>query len=565
MSAATTSSTGRAPSRTQSTVRRLVVYVLLFVLVATAAGGLSGLLARLLGEGAEFAGTDVTGLALSLAFTLIAGPLAALLWWVVWRRADTDTERSALSWGLYVSAMYIVALVTATVSLLSLLADAVAGQPQGWQSNLSTGFIWAAVWLWHLWMSRHRTKGPLRLHSVPRVIGAAYGLLIAVANGIGAIAGVLDAAVRALADATTVGGPWWTSVLGAAAWAVGGAAIWWWHWMRQSARNLRGGLADVVLLVVGILLAAALALGGMGTVLFVLLRLALDRTDPIVELVGPLPMALAAGAIGLLVWAYHHPEAESRGQTTSLAARLVVSAVALVGAATGIGVVVNSLMALAATPLAGADARTLLLGGISALLVGAPIWWIVWRPAAAADPAGRRVYLVAVFGVSAVVALVTLLVIGFRLFEFLLDDVTGSSLLERIRAPFGLLAATCLVAAYHFGLWRRDRSTLAVASEAGSSGDVAGIERISVERVVLVVSHDDGGALASTIREATGARVTVWVRGDTADGAQGSLPDGAALVGELVGRLTGVSARRVLVLVDADDSLEVIPIGAEVG
>ena len=52
------------------------------------------------------------------------------------------------------------------------------------------------------------------------------------------------------------------------------------------------------------------------------------------------------------------------------------------------------------------------------------------------------------------VALVTLLVIGFRLFEFMLGDAGGAGLLERVRAPLGLLVATGLVAGYHFALWR---------------------------------------------------------------------------------------------------------------
>ena len=48
----------------------------------------------------------------------------------------------------------------------------------------------------------------------------------------------------------------------------------------------------------------------------------------------------------------------------------MTSGVALVAAASGIGVIVNAALAMAATPLAGSGARTLLLGGISSLLVG---------------------------------------------------------------------------------------------------------------------------------------------------------------------------------------------------
>ncbi len=73
-------SAGAGSGPAQRTVRRLIVYILLFALVVVAAVGLSGLLGRLLAAGAALAAGDVAGLARSLAFALIGGPLAAVLW-----------------------------------------------------------------------------------------------------------------------------------------------------------------------------------------------------------------------------------------------------------------------------------------------------------------------------------------------------------------------------------------------------------------------------------------------------------------------------------------------------
>ena len=61
-------------------------------------------------------------------------------------------------------------------------------------------------------------------------------------------------------------------------------------------------------------------------------------------------------------------------------------------------------------------------------------------------------YLIAVFGISAVVALIALLFVGYRLFEFGLDPTTGESLIDRVRAPLGVLIATALVFGYHFAV-----------------------------------------------------------------------------------------------------------------
>ena len=119
---------GEAMSAAKRTVRRLITYALLFALVVTAAVGLSGLLGRLLVAGTELASDDVAGLARSLAFALIGGPLAALLWWAVWRRLDDPEERSAIGWGLYVAGVYVLALLIATTNVLNTLSSLIGGQ-----------------------------------------------------------------------------------------------------------------------------------------------------------------------------------------------------------------------------------------------------------------------------------------------------------------------------------------------------------------------------------------------------------------------------------------------------
>ena len=150
-------STGSA----QGTVRRLIVYTLLFVLVTIAAIGLSGLLGRLLEVGDPLAIGGNAGLALSLAFALIGGPLAAVLWWVVWRRLAEETERSSLAWGLYLTVMYTVSLIVATSALVGTASALVGGR---WlPGDFSVGAVWALVWVWHRWMWRHPVKHPTRL------------------------------------------------------------------------------------------------------------------------------------------------------------------------------------------------------------------------------------------------------------------------------------------------------------------------------------------------------------------------------------------------------------------
>lgn len=525
------------PRGAQSTLRRIVVYTLLLVLVVLAATGVSGLLGRLLETRPNV--DDAGGLALSLAFTLIAGPLALLLWWFVWRRLD-GPDRSSVAWGVYLSALSVVALVTAATGLLGTLADLVGGT---WSpGGLATGVTWLAVWLLHRRMWADPRRGPRRLTAVPVVLGAAYALVLTAGGAIRALQTVVGEAI--LPAVAHVGALWWQSALQGLVWALGGGAIWWLLWVRDRAVALPGRFPAVMLVLTGVLGGAAAAIGGLGSALHVGLRAAFDGDAPRQELLEPLPIALAAGSVGAVVWLYHRRIAAERSSDVGGAARLVEAGLGLVAAASGIGVVVNALLATLSTPLAGSDARTLLLGGIAWLAVGAPLWWFAWRPRQASTEtrAGRRrVYLVAVFGVSAVVALVALLIVGAGIFEVALDGA-GGGLVERIRAPFGLLVATALVAGYHFAVWRHDRAV------APLSGRVRSIDR------VVLVAGGDAAALAAAIESSVGASVIRWARADAA-------PDGDPVPVEAVlAALEGVAGRRVLVVVGPRDRVEVVPL-----
>ena len=530
--------------RAQSAVRRIIVLGILFALVIVAAIGLSGLLTRVLDSGRTLVPDDA-GLARSLAFTFIAGPVAGVLWWWERRRLREPAERASLVWALYLVAMSLVSLVTATTGAATAVARGLEGR---WDaSSVSVAIVWAAVWIWHRWMRHSPSTAPTRMVEVTPAIGTLYGLVIATIGCVEALRAIVSAGLEIFLPVLVSSRPWILETGQALAWALIGAAVWWWHWTRERGRDAQGGFASV-LLVVTVAASAALTLFAVGVLLFVLLQLVFATGAP-AEILRPVDTAVASALVGGVLWTAQGRILAARPGPVRRAARLLVSAIALVGAASGLGVVVNALLASLVTPLIDSEPRTLLLAGLSALVVGLVVWWISWRPtrtvpAEEAATTARRVYLIAIFGASAVVAVVTLLLIGFRLFQFVLGPVEPAGLVERIRAPLGLLTATAVVFAYHFAVWRSDRRI---------AHDIA--PRQTIGRVLLVTDGDVAGLVAA-VRAETGAQVMVM---------RASIPDEVlALRAEdapaVLAALRNLSARRVLVVATVEGGIRAVPL-----
>ncbi|GAA1498577.1 DUF5671 domain-containing protein [Paeniglutamicibacter kerguelensis] len=538
--AASAQTTGERTTGALPTVRRLVLYILFFILVSVAASGASGLLAIALEPGA-LTGTDRTSaLARSIAFLVIAGPLALLLWRSLAKRLLQPAESGAPAWGLYLAAMYATALVAGSTALFSLLGNLASGRTEGWGRDLAGALVWGGVWWWHQWIWRDARRAPRVLPNLPGILGSWYGLLIGAAATATALSVVFSAVLDVYFPAPLIGNPWWQGVLAQLPWIAGGLALWWWHWTHLGMGTVRGGFADVALVLVGVLAAGAATMGGTGLLLYTLGNAALR--GPSLQLLAPAPLALGMALAGAMVCSLAPPWFAGRSPGTVEAARQVVSGLGLAAGASGLGVCVNALLASLTPPLAGNNTRSLLLAGVIWLVLGALTWWRAWRPGQQADPRGRRVYLVAVFGVSAVVALVALLVAGFRLIEFLLEpDRLASGLLESVRAPVGLLTATALVSVYHFAIWRADRAVLESADAQGTG---------SLDSIVLVAGGGTG-SLRAALAKSTGARVQLLAR--AGDGYLATEEELAAAIGTVEG-----TATRIMLLVEGPGEVRAI-------
>lgn len=488
-------------------VRRFFQYLLLFILFIVVTLGLAELLGRLFGSTPDQV-QDSSALARALAFVIIGLPLAGALAWWTWRnqRADPAEAESPLV-NVYLTLLTLTALVVAAVFLQDLVSRAIG---RGRFEAASAGGLvaWGALWFSHQAVARRVLRGGrdtalLLLGSLTGLVMGTYGLCVT-------LGGALDLLLRpgVFVSPGLVLGP-------AVGMLVAGALVWAGYWVMSLMNRPRNDLWLAYVLLAGVGGGLILALVSSSRMLWSVLvwllgdRLGQTATQHFDSTAG----AAAAAAVGVLLWWYHRTvlgeSAAGRGEVRRVYEYLVAG-LALVAAAAGVGTVVAGFIE-AVTPGrdSGMTTQNALLAAVTLLVVGVPVWWVHWkriRSAVAEDPVAevtsptRRIYLVLLFGVAGITAVVALLTAGFMFFRDVVDSQVGPATVRSMRYALGVLLASAAVSAYHGSTFRQDRGVTVPARPAGPVS-------------VILVGADDPG-IAGAIHRATGARVDIWPRLD---------------------------------------------------
>ena len=469
-------------------MRLLVTAAFTLATAIIAAVGVAQLLELAFETGDLIAGRSATNIARAVSLTGVGLPTFIVLWRYLLRTLDR-ADRSSLVWSLYLATATAVFGIGAIVGLGNGLAW-VFGWNEFGAGSLATGLAWGLMAAWHEW-HRVSVRPPHRLGGIPVAVGSTIGLVVG-AVGIGTVvSSLLDRAYQAMTEVAVAQSALWDQVGEGAIWTVLGAALWWWHWLHDLKGQETSVERSLYLLVPGSAGGAVVCLSGTGGLLFTVLQHFFgDGASSAAAQFNDLPGMLTAIGLGFVVWRYHRAVAlgdpEVAETEVGYSYRFVLGGLALVAAATGFGVVVNGLLAAATPSVAGEAGVDLLLGGIAALVVGAPVWWLTWRPRVAPTLAeitshSRRIYLTVLAGVGGVTALVSLILVIYRVLESVLEGDTFGVLVDRSRASFGVLAATGLVAAYHVTTWRRERRQLPEEEHA------------VIRRVTVVTTHPEDG------------------------------------------------------------------------
>ena len=542
------------PGLTGHSVRRFFQYLLLLGLLIVAASGLSGLLASLL----DFSDVLFRGdadLALQLTFAFIGLPLFALLgWWSLRRLRSDPAEVRSLGWAFYLTVATVVALAMTMSGLYQTLV-AVLGVSRWDGSGLATALVWGAAWALHRWAARHTPVAHLRLL---HLAGSLIGLGVAV-TGLVQLVGASLSELLGLRGDSLVGEPL-DPLLRAAALTLVGALVWVYYWLRTTAGSPRDAawLAYVLLAGVGGGLVVALTAGSL-MLYDVLVWLVGDpRASSATEHFDGTPTLLGAALVGALVWWYHQSVLGTRREEHRSEVRRVyeylMAGIALVAASAGVTMVLVTLvesLAGGGGVVVGSSSVNTLLAALTLLGVGLPVWWWHWRlaqRAVATDPAGevvsptRRIFLVVLFGVVGIVAVVALLVGVYLLLEDVLGDGFDGETARRTRFALGILVSATLVSAYHWNVFRSDREH----APAPVAAPAAAVPR---GHVLLVGAAD--ATVADELARRTGATVQLVRRTD-----EGALPWS---VDDLVAAVDG-DARGDLVVISEAEGLRVIPV-----
>lgn len=487
-------------------LRPVILHGLLFILLLVVATGLSALLTAVF-HGFDAQQVSTEQLAMAFAFSLVGIPLAWLLWRSIRKRLAHPSAFDAAIFSLQASATYLATLAASSCAALAVLSGLIAPSAQGaWQPTLGTALGWGAVCAWqHRQIVAERTA-PRQFAHLAAAVGNYFSVALVALSLVASLKAALEILVRpenALAGATGL-----QHLLVAVIWLGGASALWFWHWKLRRVQKMSDPFSDVLLIALG-LAAPALALLLSGAKLFSWVwPQAWSTQERTGLLLAGGPQLLAIVMAAAVIWIYHQLQLRSglRSAAVVNAARLVLGGLGLAVLATGLGMILNALFAAIAASVTAEYPVRLLGHGLGLLIFGTAAWLGYFKPLKPSPADSRSVYLVLFFGASSTVALISLLVLGYRIFEYYLEAGNRlDSLLDAVRVPLGWLVATAAVAGYHFVLWRADKQ-----SNAASSGTSAVDHSSVTRRAVIIVGPAASEPMAAPLAARPGLSVA-WI------------------------------------------------------
>jgi len=522
-------------------IRRLYFYLVAFISIEVVLWGLVGIF-RSIVDKVLSGGEDA--LARALALILVGVPIFLIHWLWAQRAAVRDEEEQNAS----IRAVFLYAILLATLipvaqnvlsfidrSLVELAGLGVGRALRSFSGQtladnliaiLMNGIV--ALYFWNVlrndWTKLTDKQNYSDVRRLYRYIWMLYGLLLTVfgAQQIlrflfyvpGGLLGHLgrEVAINGLA-LLVVGTPIW---------------VYSWYVIQSSLvdpaemdSNLRLGILYLLSLG-GVITVITTTWIVLNTILNVLLGQDLSTSEVIQKIGGPISVGIPLG----LVWAYYgywlNRHIEAAGDVVRQAGlkrlyNYILSLIGLVVAFIGVATLLSFLIdMLTGFGIVFSDSmRNGLAASISSLIVGLPLWLVMWRPmqaeAMAQEELGdharrslvRKSYLYLVLFVSVIGGMSTAVALVYNLFKVLLTGNAGSDFINNTLNLIQLLFLFVIVLIYHLNVLRADG-----ASTADSLAEK------QKEYPILIVDSGDGfveSVRAALAKSAPNAPVTITV------------------------------------------------------
>ena len=513
-------------------VRRLFQYALLFGLLVISASGVSGLIGRLFDSGQVIAASR-TDLARDITFAIIGIPLYfAMSRWTRRTLNEDPSERHSVAWNAYLSIVSISALITAMTAAFRVLNWALGEEPfRG--ADLSQFLIWGLVWVahWQLIETGSR-EDEARAHYIS---GSLVGLGT-LAFGIG---GLIASTARTLIenDEKSLLVDSGNRTIQAISLIIIALPVWYQYWLKKSLSMKRELFWYSYTLLIGIA----------GGFLTLVISGSVMIYDLLVWYVGDPQETLAArhfdssaGAlgsaiVGLATWWYHanvvnspinavaisqasvqsSAQASTQAAETSAATKsrdevrrvyeYIISGISLIAAAAGLMMIFVAIIE-SVTPgeiVSTTSSTNTLMVAITLLIVGAPIWYFFWSRIEShlvadgeeiSSPT-RRIFLLMLFGVASVAAVISVLTAVFLFLDDLLNNELAQETLRQMRFAIAILVANAAIGWYHWNIYRDERKV--------------NVRKARKDKFVVLVGPRDE-SLARAIQLQFGGHVQMW-------------------------------------------------------
>ena len=519
-------------------IRRLFQYALLFGLLAISAVGVAGLIGRLFDIGQTITETRTT-LARDITFSIIGVPLYLLVGrWTRKTLATDPSERHSVAWNSYLGLVSITALITSMTSAYSVLLWALGDESfQGRQ--LATFLVWGLIWIahWQLIQSSSN-QAEARIHYI-------FGSLIGFATTSFGLGDLVASIARQFIDSDekslllTRTNP----TIQAISLIIVGLPVWYQYWLKVTI-NLKRELLWYSYVILAGVAGGFLTLVISGSVMIydvLVWYFGEPPSDLVSQHFSSSAGALGGVIVGLAAWWYHGAVLNTPATQTSPAPasidvglssaqsemksrdelrrvyEYIVSGIGLIAAAAGLMMVIVAIIE-SLTPgevVSTSSSTNTLLVALTLILVGSPVWYFFWsriqmhvwsdevvvhgqrevQYSEEQQSPTRRIFLLMLFGVAAIAAVISVLTGVFQLLDDALNSQLGTETLRETRFAIAILISNAAISWYHWSIYRQER-------------DIA-VRQPKREKFILLVGPKDEG-FAAFLHKQYGWKVQMW-------------------------------------------------------